>query len=127
MKLEDRIGGKVQIEMYTGHDFELNDWHIDQVLDDILMVQYVDINEDGTLVKRGHMWVPIDATKFVWRVAKVILAGPSCTLVKPGDFVSFPNDKGIQAREINGLQNICFLNESRIFGTCSPRPQKTEK
>jgi co-chaperonin GroES (HSP10) len=119
-KQEDLIGGKVQLEQYKGSSMEMIDWHLDKVLDDILMCQYVDINEEGTEVKRGSIWVPINTVHFAWRVAKVILAGPKCETVKEGDHIIFPNDKGIQVNSLNGLKNIVFLNESRIFGVCSP-------
>jgi hypothetical protein len=119
-KQEDLIGGKVQLEQYKGSSMEMIDWHLDKVLDDILMCQYVDVNETGTEVKRGSIWVPINTVHFAWRVAKVILAGPRCETVKEGNHIIFPNDKGIQVNNLNGLKNIVFLNESRIFGVCSP-------
>ena len=118
---EDLIGGKVQLEQYKGSSMEFIDYKLEKVLDDILMCQYADINEDGTEVKRGSIWVPINTVHFAWRVAKVILAGPKCETVKEGDFIIFPNDKGIQVNNLNGLKNIVFLNESRIFGVCSPK------
>ena len=114
--LEDRIGGIVQLEQYQGHALELDGWKLTNVLDDILMVQYIDINEDGTEIKRGNIWVPINAVNFVWRVGKVILAGPNCKTVKTDDYVVFPNDKGIQAANINDIKNVVFLSENRVFG-----------
>ena len=120
-EMEDRIGGLVQIDNYKGSEFELDGWKLSKVLDDILMVQYADINEEGDLVKRGSMWVPINAVNHVWRVGKVLLAGPNCKTVKEEDYIVFPNDKGIQVSNLNGLKNIVFLNESRIFGVCVPK------
>lgn len=120
-KQEDRIGGKVQLDNYLGSDMNLDDWTLTKVLDDILMCQYIDINEDGTEVKRGSIWVPINAVNFTWRLAKVLIAGPDCKSVKEGDVVVFPNDKGIQVANLNGLKHIVFLNEGRIFGVCEPK------
>jgi co-chaperonin GroES (HSP10) len=119
--LEDKIGGMVQLEQYQGHTLELDGWTLTNVLDDILMVQYIDVNEDGTEIKRGSIWVPINTVNFVWRVGRVILAGPNCKTVKAGDHIVFPNDKGIQAANINDIKNIVFLSESRIFGICEPK------
>lgn len=119
--LEDKIGGKVQLEQYQGHSLELDGWNLTKVLDDILMVQYVDVNESGTEIKRGSIWVPINTVHFVWRVGKVMLAGPNCKTVQEGDYIVFPNDKGIQAANINDLNNIVFLSESRIFGVCETK------
>jgi co-chaperonin GroES (HSP10) len=121
---EDKIGGKVQIDNYLGSDMNLDNWNLTKVLDDILMCQYIDVNEDGTEVKRGNLWVPINAVNFTWRLAKVLLAGPECKTVKEGDIVMFPNDKGIQVANLNGYKNIVFLNESRIFGVCEPKDNK---
>lgn len=115
---EDKIAGKVQLDNYLGSDINLTGWKLSKVLDDILMCQYIDINEDGTEVKRGNLWVPINAVNFTWRLARVLLAGPDCKTVKQGDVVIFPNDKGIQVANLNGYKHIVFLNESRIFGVC---------
>lgn len=115
---EDKIGGKVQLDNYLGQDFNLDGWKLTKVLDDILMCQYIDVSEDGTEVKRGSIYVPVNAVNFTWRLAKVVLAGPNCKTVKEGDVVVFPNDKGIQVANMNNMKHIVFLNESRIFGVC---------
>jgi hypothetical protein len=120
-KQEDRIGGLVQIDNYKGSDFELDSWTLTKVLDDILMVQYIDINDDGTEVNRNGIWLPINAVNHVWRIGKVLLAGPNCRVVEVGDNIVFPNDKGIQVSSINGYKHIVFLNEARIFGVCEAK------
>jgi hypothetical protein len=123
--LPDRIGGKVQLDNYIGNELNLEGFRITKVLDDILMCQYIDVNEDGTEIRRGSIWVPINTVNFTWRLAKVILAGPNCKTVKVGDIVCHPSDKGISVANMNGLKNVVFLNESRIFGVC--QPETTEK
>ena len=120
-KQEDKIGGKVQLDHYIGSSMNLEDWTLTKVLDDILMCQYIDVNDDGTEVKRGSIWVPINTVNFTWRLAKVLLAGPDSKTVKEGDTIIFPNDKGIQVSSLNNLKHIVFLNESRIFGVCEPK------
>jgi len=118
---EDLIGGKIQIENYANESIMLEEWKLTKVLDDILMCQYIDTNEDGTEIKRGSLYVPINVSTFAWRLAQVILAGPNCKTVKEGDIIIFPSDKGLQVANLNGLKNIVFLNESRIFGVCEPK------
>jgi hypothetical protein len=124
---EDRIGGKVQIDQYLGHEFNLEGYKLTKVLDDILMCQYIDVNEDGTEIKRGSIWVPINTVNFTWRLAKVVLAGPNCKTVTVGDIITFPSDKGLPVAHFNGLKNVVFLNEERIFGVCEPNTQTKEK
>jgi hypothetical protein len=123
VNLEDRIGGRVQVEHYRGNDFELENWQLDKVLDNILMVQYADVNEEGTEIKRGSIWIPIAAVQLTWRIARVIKSGPDCKLVKEGDYVVFPNDRGLQVASLNGLKNVAFLNEDRIFGIVTPKTE----
>jgi hypothetical protein len=123
----DNIGGKVQLDNYLGHAFELDSWTLTKVLDDILMCQYIDVNDDGTEILRGSIWVPINTVNFAWRLARVILAGPDCKTVKANDIIVFPNDKGIKVSNLNDLKHIVFLNESRIFGVCEAKPQSQPK
>jgi hypothetical protein len=111
----DKVKGLVRIENHLTSDLNLAGWKLVQVLDDILMCQYADINEDGTMIKRGELWVPINAVHQAWRVAKVLLAGPAAK-VKPGQYVIFPSTFGMRASNINNLKHIVFLNEDRIFG-----------
>lgn len=118
----DRTKGLVRLETYVGSDLNLQGWELTNVLDDILMCQFADINEDGTMVKRGNIWLPINAVLQAWRVGKVLLAGPRCR-VKPGDHVIFPSTYGLKASNINNLKHIVFLNEDRIFGVAHPTDQ----
>lgn len=115
----DKVKGLVRIENYLATDLNLSGWKLTQVLDDILMCQFVDINEDGTMIKRGDIWLPINVTNQAWRVAKVLLSGPSAK-VKPGQHVIFPSTYGLKANNINNLRHIVFLNEDRIFGVAEP-------
>jgi hypothetical protein len=115
----NRVGGLQQIEKYRDSNINLAGWEITSVLDDVLLVQYADTSANGEDVQRGGIILPTDMTKNVWRIGKVILAGPNAT-IKPGEFIMFPNDKGIQAKNINGLKNAIFLNEERIFGVVKP-------
>jgi hypothetical protein len=119
-QLEDKTKGHFNIDAYSTDSFNLSDYKLTQVLDDILLVQYVDVSEDGREVMRNGVLVPVDVARYTWRVGKVILAGPSCKTVKQGDYVVFPNDKGIRASNINGLRNVVFLNEIRIFSIVEP-------
>lgn len=111
----DKVKGLVRIENYLTSDLNMSGWKLTQVLDDILMCQFADINEDGTMIKRGDIWVPINAVNQAWRVAKVLLAGPRAR-VKPGQYVIFPSTFGLRASNINNLKHVVFLNEDRIFG-----------
>jgi hypothetical protein len=119
--VENLNKGLVELESYKNSDLNLEGWELTDVLDDILMVEYIDVSNDGTQIKRGNIWVPVDVVHFAWRVGKVHLAGPNCRTVKQGDCVIFPNDKGIKVASLNNISNLVFLNESRIFGVAKPK------
>lgn len=125
--LTDDVKGTIQVENYSSSEnFNLFGYELSAVLDDIILVKYVDCNEDGTEILKNGVWVPINVSTYAWRLGEVVLAGPRCKMVKTGDVVCFPNDKGVQAGnlEVTGegkLRNSCFLNEERIFGICKPK------
>ena len=115
----DNVRGMVQLDDYLGSDLNLSDWHLDTLLDDIMMCQFADCNEDNTAVLREGIFVPVNMVQSAWRVAKVIIAGPRCK-TKVGEHVIFPSNFGIKCAKMNGLKNIVFLNEERIFGRAVP-------
>jgi len=115
----DATKGLVRLEDYANSDLNLKSWKLTRVLDDILFCQFADTNDDGTMIRRGDIWIPMNAVQQAWRVAKVILAGPRAKC-KPGDYVIFPSTFGLKASNVNNMKNIVFLNEDRIFGVAEP-------
>lgn len=101
-------------------------YDLSQVLDDIVLVELVDLGGHTNEIVRNGLIVPVNADTQAWRVGKVILCGKGTSLVKKGDHVIFPNNKGIMISnvEIEGhgtLNHGQFLNEHRIFGIAKPR------
>jgi hypothetical protein len=127
--LNDRVKGTIQLDNYVGSEnFNLFGYELSNVLDDIILVKYVDCNDEGTEILKNGVWVPVNTSTFTWRIGVVLLAGPNCGLVKVGDHVCFPNNKGIavgnlEVAEHGKVKNSCFLNEDRIFGICNPKSE----
>ena len=101
-------------------------YNLKAVLDDVLLVKYVDETEDGSSIVRNGIVIPINADTKAWRIGEVILCGPTAKYVKKGDHVCFPNNLGVPVAnlDIDGYGNLkkgLFLNEQRIFGICSVR------
>lgn len=98
---------------------DLTNWKITALLDDIIMVAYADSNEDGH-IKRGSIYINPETSRATWRVGKVLLKGPDVPeFINEGDYVQFPNDRGIVSTINNGDQ-VVFLNADRIFGVVQP-------
>jgi hypothetical protein len=94
------------------------------LLDDVLLVKFVDETDDGSNVLRNGIVVPVNVDTKAWRIGEVILAGPNVKYAKGGDHVCFPNNLGIPVANIavdgyGTLKKGIFLNEQRIFGICS--------
>jgi hypothetical protein len=101
--------------------FDLSD-----LLDDILLVEFVDEGGTSNTIIRNGIVVPINAETNAWRIGKVVLCGSSCRLVKRGDYVCFPNNMGVPIANIEVVDHGrighgIFLNEQRIFGVVKPR------
>lgn len=111
----NHVKGVVQLDSYAGSDINLSGWEITSLIDDVLLVEYADVAEDGKSVVRGGIILPTDMSQQVWRIGKVMLAGPQAS-VKKDEYVMFPHDKGLKAKNVNGKKMVVFLNEDRIFG-----------
>jgi hypothetical protein len=101
-------------------------YNLKSLLDDILLVRYVDETDDGTSILRNGIVVPINAETKAWRIGEIILCGPNSKHVKNGDHICFPNNLGIPIAniEVEGygtLKKGLFLNEQRIFGIVTVR------
>jgi cellobiose-specific phosphotransferase system component IIB len=95
-----------------------------QLLDDVMLVRFVDETDDGVNIMRNGIVVPVNVDTKAWRIGEVILAGPNVKHAKKGDYVCFPNNLGIPVSNISvddygTLKKGIFLNEQRIFGICS--------
>lgn len=95
-----------------------------QLLDDVMLVKFVDETDDGTNIVRNGIVVPVNVDTKAWRIGEVILAGPNTKHAKTKDYVCFPNNLGIPVANISvdgygALKKGIFLNEQRIFGICS--------
>lgn len=111
--------GLIELDAYKDSPLP-EDYEIAELLSDVIMVEYVDVAEDGKSIIRNGIILPNQVVdNKSWRVAKVKIAGPDVRQVKVGDIVIFPGDKGLQAIQKNGKMSI-FLNEARIFGICKP-------
>jgi len=98
------------------------------VLDDVILAEFVDVSSSGNEIMRNGLVVPINSLTSAWRIGKVVLCGKGCALVQKGDYVCFPNNMGINISKIDVVghgvvESGQFLNEHRIFGVVKPRQQ----
>lgn len=95
------------------------DWTFVKLLDDVLMCEFADANETGEVVRNG-LYIPVETSRALWRVAKVRMKGPKVPdYINVGDYVMFGNDRGLQTTLADGVRAI-FLNVDRIFGVVTP-------
>tara|TARA_R110000772_G_scaffold22153_5_gene60167 strand:- start:4640 stop:5053 length:414 start_codon:yes stop_codon:yes gene_type:complete len=119
----------IDLDSHSEGDFGLDDFKLNFIFDDILLVEYVDETASGDILRNGIV-VPVNAVNKAWRKGKVILAGPNSKYVKQGDIVLFPNNVGVTVANIN-VDNVgkvksgLFLNEDRMFGICTPNDDNT--
>jgi hypothetical protein len=119
----------IDLSSHSEGDFGMDDFILSQVYGDIILVEFIDLSEDGDAILRGGIYIPTNSVTKAWRKAKVVLVGTEVKNTQPGDIVMFPNDKGVTVTgmEIKGHGKIkkgMFLNEQRLFGKCQPRDTK---
>ena len=116
-------------------DFGLEDYDLTFLFDDILLIEYVDLtengNEGGETIERNGILIPTNTLTRAWRKGRVILAGPDAKYAKEGDIVLFPNNMGVTISgvtipEKGQVDKGIFLNEERLFGICKPKDDNTK-
>lgn len=130
--LEPNERGLINLDSYTEDSFSIFGFELSTLLDDILLVKYVDMTEDGKSIVRNGIHIPINNVQKAWRIGQVILAGDLCKLVKQGDHICFPHDKGIPVSNLDvqgygKVRDAVFLNEQRIFGICNKLEPDADK
>ena len=113
----------LNLDAFSKNSFDsvLYGYELSGLLDDVLLVKYVDETADGSSIKRGSIFVPINVDTKAWRIGQVLLAGPNARSAIVGTYVIFPNHVGIPIANIKvtGVGTVksgIFLNEQRIFG-----------
>jgi len=117
----------IDLSAVQSGDFGLDDFELNFLFDDIILVEYIDMAETGE-VMRGGLYIPTNALTKAWRKAVVILTGPEVKYVKKDDIVIFPNNLGVTVANIDitgygKIKSGIFLNESRVFGICKRKEQ----
>ena len=106
-----------------------DDFELQMIFDDILLVEYVDENETGEIQRNG-IYVPTNAITKAWRKARVVLAGPKAEYCNVGDVVIFPSNLGVTVANLDvggkKVKKGIFLNEDRLFGICKLKNDNTE-
>lgn len=109
--------------IYTGNLGLSDDYYIQKPYADFILVEYMDVKEDMIQTKDG-LYVPQTVKEMQWRKGKVLQTGPFVQFTNVGDFVTFPNDKGLATSKVHYLSsegkvetsfNAIFLNEARLF------------
>ena len=113
----------IDLSSHSSGDFGLENFELNFIFDDIVLVEYIDVADDSDGIMRNGLYIPTNALNKAWRKAKVILVGPEAKYTKVGDIVVFPNNLGVTVSNMNisnygKVKGGVFLNESRIFGIC---------
>lgn len=115
----------IDLTKYTEDDFNIPDHKITKLFDDLILAEYSDVSPDGTAIKRGDIFIPLNTAPKAWRIAKVLMVGEKCNNVNVGDTIVFPSDKGVPVTKLqygtddtNIVKQGVFLNQERLFGVC---------
>ena len=117
--------GLIDLDAYSSDTFDLDNFVLSFVFDDIVLVELIDETDHGgaTSIVRNGLHIPVNTLTKAWRKGKVVLTGPNVKYAKVNDIVVFPNDKGVEVSNIlikkyGKLKKGKFLNEQRLFGVC---------
>ena len=122
----------IDLTRYSADEFTLQYHVVTSLFDDLLLAEYTDVSPDGTAIKRGDIWIPLNTAPKAWRIGKVLIKGSGCKNVTVGEHIVFPCDKGVpvsklqyktKSGKVETVKYGIFLNEERLFGACVPNDQ----
>lgn len=124
--LESNDSSLINLGSYSDDSFSIHGFTLTSILDNMLLARYVDLTKDGKSIVRNGIHIPINTVQKAWRLAEVVMCGENVKALTPGDYICFPNDKGIPVSNLQveckfftgTIEDAIFLDESRIFGTC---------
>lgn len=109
--------------LYTGNLGLSDGYKIVKPYADFILIEYIDVASEMVVTDDG-LYIPQTVKEMQWRRGKVLQCGPYVQYVKPGELVTFPNDKGLATSKVlyqdaDGTVKVCengiFLNERRLF------------
>lgn len=115
---------------YTG-DIGLQDWVVERNYSDYILVEYVDVTDGLTTASNG-LYTSDNSVKS-WRKGVVRVISPMVEQfgqTKVGDYVLFPNDKGLRTGTVTYInqqgetavaKEAVYLNEPRILSKLRPK------
>jgi len=116
------LTSRMRLEDYANISLP-SEYDIVGVMDDIIMAKFIDCDEKGEYVDREGILMSLDSQRSCWRVAEVIMCGPSVSeSITPKCLVMLPNDRGIKAVNFGSKKEpVVFINEERIFCICKKK------
>lgn len=97
----------------VNHDVNLQKWNITKLYKDTLWVQMID-EPDADYVHKNGLYLRPSAARPVFRLGKVLLAGPTST-AKVDDYVLIPPGFGIFGLKNVGGYKTCFIAEEKVM------------
>ena len=72
----------IDLSSHSDGDFGMEDYVLSQIYNDIILVEFIDLSEDGDTIKRGSIYIPTNTLTQAWRKARVILVGTEVKITK---------------------------------------------
>jgi len=90
-----------------------DEYETDEVMGDMIKVEYIDENEHGEVLRNG-IWMQQNLGTRLWRIGRIIKRGElAAKPLQIGKLVRFPSDRGIPC--IADGKKYVYLNGERIF------------
>ena len=81
--------GLIDLDGNSEGFFGLGEYILERLLDDIILIEYVDEVTDGagSVIERNGLFVPTNTLMKAWRKGKVLIAGPNVRYCKINDII----------------------------------------
>jgi hypothetical protein len=102
----------------VNHNIDLTKWNIDKPLDDVVWTLMIDEPDSDEIKLDSGIFLPTQAKlRGFFRLGKALKIGPNVKLIKEGDFLLIPPNRGLLGHKSSNGYKTLFIKENEVLST----------
>jgi hypothetical protein len=113
-------------ERIVNYDLDFSKWEVKKLYNTTLWIQLID-EPDADTIQKGLLTIPVQQAKGLYRIGRVLMAGPEVKHAQVGEYIRFPQGVGSPYEVKVGGYKTWLLREEQVMMVVEPPFQDEEK
>lgn len=101
-------------EKIVNYDLDFSRWNIKKLYKDTLWVQMIDDPDADTIMRNG-ISIPISQSKGLYRLGRILMAGPDVKHAQVGEYIRFSSGLGSPFEQKVGGYKTALIREEQVM------------